>query len=201
MARGREFEIFDEPEPGAPVLGGERNQPGPEARLTEPDERSASRERNGYPAPAGRWARHTAAVATLAAAAAAVAMLLVPGADHGGRERLADQGKRVPDAQQTGRVPEPPSGEAPSSSARPRAKRRTPVRRRPRPGGVLAGGTGPVAPSPPPVAQVPPALTTPPPPPAGPAPTLPPPRPATGPTRPPVGDLPAPAAPKSPFEP
>jgi hypothetical protein len=201
MFRGREFEIFDEPEPGAAAaLGREREQPEPEARLGESDEPAATREPNGDPALAGRWARSAAAVATLAATAATVAMLLPRGADHGDGPRAADQGWRAPLAQRPRRVQRAPLADVPSR-AWPRANGHRPPRRRPRPENGLAGPTGQVAPSPPPVAQVPPARTPPPPPPAVPGPPPPPPRPVAGPTRVLVGELPAPAAPKSPFEP
>jgi hypothetical protein len=202
MFRGREFEIFDEPEPGAAAaLGREREQPEPEARLGESDEPAATREPNGDPALAGRWARSAAAVATLAATAATVAMLLPRGADHGDGSRAADQEERAPLAQRPGRVQKAVRADVPSSRARPRAKGRRPARRRPRSREGLAGPTPPVAPSPPAVAQVTTAPTPPPAPTTVPAPSPPPPRPADGPTRVPAGDLPALAAPKSPFEP
>jgi hypothetical protein len=202
MFRGREFEIYDEPEPGAaPALGRGTEQPEPEARLSESDEPAATREPNGDPSTAGRWARRATAMATLAAAAAAVAMLLPGGADHEGDSQVVDQGERAPLAQRPGRVQKPPLASGPSSRARPSATGRRPARRRPRPGEDLAGAAPPAAPSPPPVAQVPPVLDPPPLPPAVPAPPPPPPRPVAGPTRVLVGELPAPAAPKSPFEP
>jgi hypothetical protein len=201
MFRGREFEIFDEPEPGAAeALGREREQPEPDARLNESSE-PATRERKENLSPAARWARRASAVATLAAAAAAVVMLLPRGADHGDGLRAADQEVRAPLAQRPGRLQNAALGNVPSSRARPRAKGRRPARRRPRSGEGLAGATPPVAPGPPAVAQVTMALTPPAAPPTVPAPSPPPPRPADGPTRVPAGDLPALAAPKSPFEP
>jgi hypothetical protein len=65
MFRGREFEIFDEPEPGAaPALGRGTEPPEPEARLSESDEPAATREPNGDPSTAGLWARRPTAMAT-----------------------------------------------------------------------------------------------------------------------------------------
>jgi hypothetical protein len=199
MFRGREFEIFDEPEPAVRAPSGDASdQRRPHALSNEP---CGPARRRRYPSLAGRWARGGAAIATLAAAAAAAALLLPLRGDRASGAPVAGQREQPPLAQPPARLRKaPPTGvsslpdrRGPTGSGPER--RRPPSRRNP------ADRTRPAAPGPPlpPIAPSPPA---PPPPPAAPPPNPPsaPQRPP-GTTRTPAGQLPAPAAPRSPFEP
>src|SRR5215211_1231753 len=195
MLRGREFEIFDEPEPDAAQPFGDDSEPPPaDGLLSDPQGPAARRELYGDASGAGWWARRVVAVATLAAAAATAALLLPLGGDRGDGSPVAGHAKRAPLAKVDGRVQNAPSARASSSRPAPgptgrvRERQQLPSQR------SVAGAPHPVTPSPPapPVAPPPPA--------APPQPTASaPPPPMRGSTGAPAGKLPAPAAPRSPF--
>jgi hypothetical protein len=207
MFRGREFEIFDEPEPYTTEgLVEEFEPPRPDARHRP----AASGGRLGDPWQVGLWARRVAAIATLAATVTAAALLLTGRGDNERRSPVAGREERAPRAKAHAGVQNAPPARVLPSRARPEPRDRRPERRRARRRGGVAGATPPVAPShaaplaaPPPPASPPlPAVAPPPASPPLPAATSPgPARPAPGPARAPVGELPAPAAPRSTFEP
>jgi hypothetical protein len=198
MFRGREFEIFDEPESyTTEALVEEFEPPHPDARPDERHRPAASRARHGDPLLVGRWARRASAIAALAATAVAAALLLPGRGDNARRSPVAGREERAPRVQAHGPVQKAPPARVSRLRARPEPADRRPERHRARRRAGVAGATPPVAPS----QAAPPAAPPPASPPLPAATPRPPAQPAPGPARAPVGELPAPATPRSPFEP